>query len=188
MKLPSKIEAINAVKVLLKFIGENPDREGLVNTPNRVIARYQEMLSGYTEDIAQILQTKFKDEKRYSNFILLKNIEFQSMCEHHMLPVIGFVDVAYIPNGFIVGISKIARAVDVFAKRLQLQERMTCQIADALDLHLQPLGVAVRVSAIHSCMTIRGVKKINSSMDTMHYTGQFTTNPCYREEFIQLIK
>ena len=184
---PSREEAEEAVKTLLRFIGEDPAREGLVKTPERIINSYEEMFGGYTRDISEILATKFYDTCNFQDFVLLKNIHFKSFCEHHLLPIIGNVDIAYVPNGFIVGISKLARIVDVFARRLQIQEKMTVQIAESLQEHLNPLGVAVKISASHSCMTIRGVLQENSVMDTMHYTGVFADQPKYRQEFLNLI-
>jgi GTP cyclohydrolase I len=184
---PSKEEAKEAVRTLLKFIGEDPSREGLLKTPKRVVESYEEMFGGYNQDIAEILETKFYDTCNFQDFVLLKNIHFKSFCEHHLLPIVGKVDIAYVPNGAIVGISKLARIVDVFAKRLQIQEKMTVQIAESLQEHLNPLGVAVKISASHSCMTLRGVLKENSVMDTMHYTGVFADQPKYRQEFLNLV-
>lgn len=187
MQKPSKEQAKEAVKILLKFIGEDPDREGLLKTPERVIDSYEEMFSGYHKNISEILETKFYDTCNFQDFVLLREIRFKSFCEHHLLPITGNVEIAYVPNGCIVGISKLARIVDVFAKRLQIQEKMTVQIAETLQEHLMPLGVAVKISASHSCMTIRGVLQENSMMDTMHYTGIFADQPKYRQEFLSLV-
>jgi GTP cyclohydrolase I len=187
MLKPSKEEAKNAIKVLLKFIGEDPEREGLLKTPERVINSYEEMFGGYGKNAEEILETKFYDTSNFQDYVLLKDIYFKSFCEHHILPIIGTVDIAYVPNGSIVGISKLARIVDVFARRLQIQEKMTVQIAETLQKYLNPLGVAVRISASHSCMTMRGVLQKNTIMDTMHYTGVFTDNGKYRQEFLNLI-
>lgn len=188
-KKPSKEEAKEAVRTLLKFIGENPSREGLLKTPERVINSYTEIFSGYEKDIAEILNTKFYDTCNFQDFILLKDIKFTSFCEHHMLPFIGTVDIAYIPDNCILGISKLARIVNVFAKRLQIQEKMTVQIAESLQDHLKPLGAAVKISALHSCMTMRGVMQDgnnNITMSTMHYTGIFAEQQKYRHEFLNL--
>jgi len=186
-KEPSEEEAKNAVKILLKFIGEDPEREGLLKTPERVINSYKEMFCGYDQNVEEILETKFYDISNFQDYVLLKDIYFKSFCEHHILPITGTVDIAYIPNGSIVGISKLARIVDVFACRLQIQEKMTVQIAETLQKYLNPLGVAVRISASHSCMTMRGVLQKNAIMDTIHYTGMFAGNGRYRQEFLNLI-
>ncbi|MCC8407236.1 MAG: GTP cyclohydrolase I FolE [Rickettsia endosymbiont of Ecitomorpha arachnoides] len=196
MKLekPSREEAKEAVRTLLKFIGEDPNREGLLKTPDRVINSYGELFSGYEKDIAEILSTKFYDTCNFQDFILLKDIKFTSFCEHHMLPFIGTVDIAYIPDNCIIGISKLARIVNVFARRLQIQEKMTVQIAESVQENLKPLGVAVKISALHSCMTMRGVMQdsmmqdsdINITMNTMHYTGIFAEQQKYRHEFLNL--
>jgi GTP cyclohydrolase I len=187
IKKPTREEAKEAVRILLKFIGENPDREGLLKTPDRVIDSYEEMFGGYTTDAAAILGTKFYDTCNFQDFVLLRAIRFKSFCEHHLQPITGNVDIAYVPNGCIVGISKLARIVDVFAKRLQIQEKLTVQIAETLQEHLNPLGVAVKISASHSCMTIRGVLQENSIMETMHYTGIFADQQKYRHEFLNLV-
>ena len=186
VKKPSKHEAEEAVKVLLRFIGEDPNREGLLKTPERVVSSYEELFGGYSKDIAEILETKFYDTCNFQDFVLLRDIHFKSFCEHHLLPITGKVDIAYVPNGCIVGISKLARIVDVFAKRLQIQEKMTVQIAETLQAQLKPLGVAVKISASHSCMTIRGVLQEQAIMDTMHYTGIFADQSKYRQEFLNL--
>ncbi|XVN41467.1 MAG: GTP cyclohydrolase I FolE [Rickettsia endosymbiont of Argas persicus] len=185
-KKPTKEEAKEAVKTLLRFIGEDPDREGLLKTPDRVINSYGELFSGYEKDITEILDTKFYDTCNFQDFILLKDIKFTSFCEHHMLPFIGTVDIAYIPDNCIVGISKLARIVNAFSKRLQIQEKMTVQIAESVQENLKPLGVAVKISALHSCMSMRGVMQENSVMNTMHYTGIFAEQQKYRHEFLNL--
>ncbi len=184
---PSKEQAVEAIKLLLRFIGEDPNREGLVKTPQRMLKSYEEMFSGYNQDAAELLETKFYDIDHFKDFVTLKNIRFKSFCEHHFLPISGKVDISYIPNGCIIGISKLARIVEMFARRLQVQEKMTAQIAETLQEHLKPLGVAVRISASHSCMTMRGVMQDNSIMDTTHYTGVFTEDPIYRNEFLKAL-
>lgn len=181
---PSEEEALQAIKTILRFIGENPDREGLIKTPKRMLKSYREMFDGYDKDPAKILETKFYDTGNIKEPILLKNIKFKSFCEHHFLPIIGTVDISYIPDNHIVGISKLARIVDVFSRRLQVQEKMTMQIATSLQSNLAPFGVAVRVRGVHSCMTMRGVMKDDSVMDTMHFTGLFNENREYRKNFL----
>lgn len=184
---PSREEAKQAVKTLLRFIGEDPEREGLLRTPERVVDSYKEMFSGYQADIAKILATKFYDTNNFQEIIILRAISFKSFCEHHLQPITGCVDIAYIPDGCIVGISKLARIVEVFARRLQIQEKLTIEITEAVQAHLQPLGAAVRIAASHSCMTMRGVLQENSIMDTRHYTGIFVSQPERRQEFLNLI-
>ena len=185
---PTKEEATKAVKLLLEYIGEDPMREGLRETPARVIKSYDEFFSGYEQNIKQILSKKFCDVSEYNDVILLKSINFTSKCEHHMLPFSGSVDIAYIPNGQVLGVSKLARLVDVFSKRLQIQERMTADIACNLQKYLQPKGVAVRVSAIHSCMTTRGASKDGSILETKHFTGIYLESEKDRLEFLNMIK
>lgn len=183
---PSEEEAEEAVRTLLKFIGEDPTREGLLKTPSRVVNSYKEIFSGYKGDVQKILSTTFRDTCNFQDFISLEGIKFTSFCEHHMLPFNGMVHIAYIPDNCIVGISKLARIVNIFAKRLQIQEKMTVQIAESLQENLKPLGVAVKISALHSCMSIRGVMQDNSIMNTMHYTGIFAEQQKYRHEFLNL--
>lgn len=186
MSKPSREEAKLAIRTLLSFIGDDPDREGLIATPDRMIDSYHEMFCGYNQDVRDILDTKFYDTYNFKDLILLRSIRFTSFCEHHLLPISGYVDIAYIPNDCVVGISKLARLVDVFAKRLQIQEKMTAQIAESLQSYINPLGVAVKISASHGCMTIRGVLQESSVMDTMHYTGIFTEQ-VHRQDFINLV-
>ncbi len=187
LKKPTAKEAKEAVKTLLRFIGEDPNREGLLKTPDRVIKTYQEVFSGYDRDVEEILTTKFYDTCNFQDFIVLKDIHFNSFCEHHMLPITGTVNIAYIPDNCIIGISKLARIVDVFARRLQIQEKMTVQIAETLQKYIKPLGVAVKISALHSCMTLRGVMQNDSIMNTMHYTGIYVEQQKYRHEFLNII-
>ncbi len=169
----TKEQAEDAVRVLLEFIGEDPGRDGLLKTPSRVIRAFSEYFSGYTKDPSTILSAKFSGASSYDDYILLKNIKFISHCEHHMAKIVGVAHVAYIPNNAIVGISKIARLVDAFANRLQIQERMTLQIAESIEKHLDALGVAVVICAEHGCMTSRGVKKDGSIMRTQKFLGKF---------------
>jgi len=185
---PTEKEAIEAVKTLIAYIEESPDRVDLQETPARVIKSYKELFKGYTENVGEILKKTCNYTADFKDLILLKNIYFTSCCEHHMLPIIGNVSVAYIPNEKIVGISKLVRVIEVFSRRLQLQERMTKEIASALEEHLAPLGVAVKVSAKHCCMSLRGVRQENNEMITTYFTGAFKDNADTRVEFLNLIK
>jgi len=186
LRTTGNVEAEKLVKETLRAIGEDPEREGLLETPYRVVKSWTELFSGYKEDPKKILETSFSDVDNYNQIVLLKDIEFFSFCEHHMLPFLGKAHVAYIPQGNVVGLSKLARLVDCFARRLQIQERLTKQIADAIVEELNPLGVAVVVEAKHYCMHIRGVKKYNSMMVTSSVHGAFE-NESTREEFLKLI-
>ena len=171
---------------LLREIGEDPEREGLINTPKRVAKSYEFLTSGYNKKIEEVLNGAIFSVK-YDEMVLVKNIDFYSMCEHHMLPFYGKVHVAYIPNGKIVGLSKIPRIVEVFARRLQVQERMTRQIADTINEYLQPQGVAVVSEAYHMCMLMRGVEKQNSSATASAVHGTFQDDARTRAEFLNLI-
>lgn len=179
-----KMEAI--ISDLLLEIGENPRREGLLKTPERVASAYEFLTRGYHEDISKVMNEAIFTEK-YDEMVIVKNIDFYSMCEHHMLPFYGKVHVAYIPNGKIIGLSKIPRIVDVFARRLQVQERMTQQIADTIKEYIQPSGVAVVSEAFHMCMMMRGVEKQNSSATASAMHGIFKDDSKTRNEFINLI-
>lgn len=179
-----KFEAL--IRNILIEIGEDPNREGLLSTPKRVVEAYKFLTAGYQKEIDEVLNNAIFTEK-YDEMVLVKNIDFYSMCEHHMLPFYGKVHVAYIPNGKIVGLSKIPRIVEVFARRLQVQERMTQQIADTLEKYLQPVGVAVVSEAYHMCMMMRGVEKQNSSATTSAMHGVFKDDAKTRNEFINLI-
>lgn len=174
------------VHELLAEIGEDPEREGLLSTPKRVAKAYEFLTAGYHKDIDQVLNNAIFNE-RYDEMVIVNNIDFYSMCEHHMLPFYGKVHVAYIPNGKIVGLSKIPRIVDVFARRLQVQERMTQQIADTIDKYLSPKGVAVVSEAYHMCMMMRGVEKQNSSATSSAMHGVFKDDMRTRSEFLNLI-
>jgi GTP cyclohydrolase I len=173
------------VKVILDEIGENPEREGLLDTPTRVAKAYEFLTNGYHQDVDTVINGAIFEEK-YDEMVIVKDIDFYSMCEHHMLPFFGKVHVAYIPNGKIVGLSKIPRIVDMFARRLQVQERFTQQIADVLDEKLQPKGVAVVVEGYHMCMMMRGVQKQNSTTTTSAVHGAFRAEKT-RMEFLNLI-
>tara|TARA_B100000989_G_scaffold298759_2_gene289653 strand:- start:4952 stop:5566 length:615 start_codon:yes stop_codon:yes gene_type:complete len=182
-KVVSEKQALEAVKILIQWAGDNPNREGLVDTPKRVIKAYKEFFAGYSEDPEEILKKTFDDVKGYNDIVMLKNIDFQSHCEHHMVPIVGRVHIAYIPKKRVVGISKIARVVDVFAKRLQTQETMTQQITNSIQNYLKPKGVAVVIDAFHQCMTTRGVNKPNVSTITNSFVGEFKNNGKHREKF-----
>lgn len=187
-KKPSIKEAEDAVRTLLAFSGENPNREGLRDTPRRVIKSYGELFAGYGQDPKKILSTTFEEVGGYDEMIVLKDIEFTSHCEHHVLPFTGFAHIAYIPGNRVVGLSKLARLVDVYAKRLQIQEKMTAEIAGALTSVLKPKGVAVVIDATHMCMTMRGVRKHGSVMQTSKLTGLFRSDARTRQEFFSLLK
>jgi len=177
----------NIITELLQVIGENPEREGLLNTPKRVAKAYEFLTAGYHKKIETVMNNAIFNEK-YNEMVLVKNIDFYSLCEHHILPFYGKVHIAYIPDGKIVGLSKIPRIVDVFSRRLQVQERMTQEIAETLNTYLQPQGVAVVSEAYHMCMMMRGVEKQNSSATTSAMLGVFREDARTRTEFLQLIK
>ena len=186
-KIVSQEEAEQAVKTLIQYIGEDPEREGLIETPKRVIKSFNEFYAGYSQDPETFLSKTFEDIEGYDDIVLLKNINFESHCEHHMVPIIGKASIGYYPNKRVVGISKLARVLDVFAKRLQTQETMTAQIAESINRVLQPKGVAVVVDAGHQCMTTRGIHKTESSTITSRMLGAFRDNPETRSEFMNLI-
>ena len=184
---PSRSDAENAVRTLIRWAGDNPEREGLLGTPDRVIRAYEEFFSGYEEDPVALLQRTFEEMDGYDEIVILKDIRFESHCEHHIAPIIGHIHIAYLPSNRVVGISKLARLVEVYAKRLQIQEKMTAQIANTLDEVLQPKGVAVVIEAAHQCMTTRGVHKPGVSMVTSRMLGVFRTNPLTRREVLSMI-
>ena len=184
---PTVEEAEDAVRTLIAWAGDDATREGLLETPKRVVNAYREFFAGYEESPEKILSKTFEEVEGYDEMVLLKNMRLESHCEHHMVPIIGKVHVAYIPNKRVVGISKIARLVDVFAKRLQTQETMTAQIADTIQQVLEPQGVAVVVDAAHQCMTTRGVHKSETSTITSRLHGTFKSDPRTRTEFMNLI-
>lgn len=175
------------VREILELLGEDPQREGLIKTPERVAKSLQFLTQGYSQNGTQIIQSAIFDEK-YQQMVLVKDIELYSMCEHHMLPFIGKCHVAYIPNGKITGLSKIARIVETFARRLQVQERLTVQIRDCIVDALKPLGVAVVIEAMHTCMSLRGVQKSNAITTTSAFSGIFLSSARTRNEFLNLIK
>ncbi len=184
---PKQQIVASAVTQILEQIGENPAREGLLKTPERVAKAYEHLTMGYKQDPVEVLRSAMFEES-YSEMVLVKDIEVYSLCEHHMLPFFGKAHVAYIPNGRIVGLSKIPRVVDVFARRLQVQERLTIEIRDCIQKTLDPLGVAVVLECHHLCMQMRGVSKQNSSTTTSAFSGEFLNNDKTRKEFISLIK
>ena len=187
MKKPTEKEIHEAVRKLLLWAGDDPDREGLVGTPDRVARAYKEFFAGYEQDPEEILRTTFEEVEGYDEMVLVKDIGVESHCEHHMVPIIGRAHIAYIPNNRVVGISKLARVVDIFAKRLQIQEKMTAQIANAIENVLKPKGIAVVIDASHQCMTTRGVNKPESSTVTSSMRGVFKDNPRTRNEFLSFI-
>ena len=180
-------QAEDAVRVLLRWAGEDPAREGLLDTPKRVVKAYGDWFSGYQEDPREFLERTFKEVAGYDEMIVLRDIEFESHCEHHMAPIIGRAHVGYLPAGKVVGISKLARVVEAYARRFQVQEKMTAQIAHCIQDVLQPIGVAVVVEAKHQCMTTRGVHKTGVSMVTSKMLGTFRSDPMTRAEFLDVI-
>ena len=184
---PSRAEAEEAVRTLIRWAGDDPEREGLQGTPDRIVRAYQEFFSGYDEDPVALLNRTFEQTDGYDEIVVLKDIRFELHCEHHIAPIIGKVHVAYLPNNRVVGISKLARLVDVYAKRLQIQEKMTSQIANTLDEVLQPKGVAVVIEAAHQCMTTRGVHKPGVTMVTSRMLGAFRDDPSSRREVLAMI-
>jgi GTP cyclohydrolase IA len=184
---PTREEALEAVRTLIRWAGDNPEREGLLATPDRVVRSYAEFFSGYGEDPVQLLQRTFEEMDGYDEIVLLKDIRFESHCEHHLAPIIGKVHIAYLPNNRVVGISKLARLVEVFAKRLQIQEKMTAEIASCLEAVLKPHGVAVVTEAAHQCMTTRGIHKPGVTMVTSRMLGVFRDNAETRQEFLSAI-
>ena len=184
---PTQADAEAAVRTLLRWAGDDPAREGLRDTPGRVARSYRELFAGYEVDPAALLKRTFEEVEGYDEIILLRDIRLESYCEHHMVPIIGRAHVAYLPDTRVVGISKLARVVDAFSKRLQIQEKLTVQIADTIDSVLRPKGVAVVIEAGHQCMTTRGVHKPGVSMVTSRMVGVFRTNPETRREVMAMI-
>ena len=185
---PTRAQAEEAVRTLIRWAGDDPVREGLLDTPRRVVKSYEEFFSGYDADPNEILNRTFKEVEGYDEMVVLRDINFDSHCEHHMVPFTGRVHVAYIPANKVVGISKLARLVNVYANRLQIQEKFTAQIAGTLNDILQPRGVAVVVEATHMCMTMRGVRKHGTVMQTSKLLGTFRSDPRTRQEFFSLLK
>jgi GTP cyclohydrolase IA len=187
LKRPSQSEAEEAVRTLIRWAGDDPSREGLRGTPDRVVRAYREFFGGYDLDPQTILKRTFEETDGYDEMIVLKDMRFESHCEHHLAPIIGRAHIAYLPKRRVVGISKLARLLDVYAKRLQIQEKLTAQIANTLNEVLQPRGVAVVIDAAHQCMTTRGVHKPGTSMVTSRMLGAFRTDPSTRREFLAII-
>ena len=184
---PTREEAKQAVKTMLAWAGDNPDREGLLETPERVVSAYEEFFAGYDMNPDHILSKTFEEVAGYDEMVIIKGVRLESHCEHHMVPILGKAHVAYIPHKRVVGISKLARVVDVYGKRLQTQETMTAQIADTIQRVLEPKGVAVVIDAAHQCMTTRGVHKSETSTVTSRMLGIFRTDERTRSEFMNLI-
>jgi GTP cyclohydrolase I len=185
---PSRAEAQAAVRTLLRWIGEQPDRQGLAETPERVVRAYEDLFSGYAKDASNILDRTFDEIGGYDDVVLLRDIEFYSHCEHHMLPFVGKAHIAYYPQGEVVGLSKLARVVEVFAKRLQTQENLTAQIAGAIEDGLTCRGVAVMIEAQHQCMAMRGIQKSGVSTLTTRFTGVFRDSPEQQARFLKLVQ
>ena len=183
----SEKEAEEAFIKIIKWVGEDPSREGLASTPKRLVKAYKEYFKGYSEDPKKVLEKTFGDVKGYDDMVIQKNISVQSHCEHHMAPIIGVAHIAYIPNSRVVGLSKLARVVEVFSKRLQTQERLTMQIANTLMEALGAKGVAVSIDATHQCMTMRGIKKEQATTITNYYLGQFKEDLGYQNRYLRFI-
>ena len=188
MSRPSRTEAENAVRTLLRWLGDDPEREGLRATPSRVAKAYEEWFAGYRDDPVEYLRRTFYEVDGYDEMIVLRDIAFESHCEHHLAPIIGKVQVGYVPDRKVVGISKLARVVETFAKRLQVQEAMTAQIANCINDVLKPKGVGVVVEGVHQCMTTRGIHKPGVQMMTSHLLGDFRSDPRTRAEFLNIIR
>lgn len=187
-ELPTREQAEEAIRTLIAYVGDNPNREGLLATPARVVDSFSHFYGGYQENLADILATTFDELSVYDDVVLVKSIAFQSHCEHHMVPILGHAHVAYLPHLKVVGLSKLARVVDALARRLQTQEMLTKQIADALETYLQPHGVAVIIEADHQCMSTRGVCKQDSQTVTTQMRGEFKTSSERRRELFELIR
>ena len=185
---PSREEAEKAVEVLLRWAGDNPLREGLLDTPARVVRAYEEFFAGYLEDPEKMLERTFEEVEGYDDIVMLRDVAVQSHCEHHLVPILGKAHIAYLPDKRVVGISKLARVLDSYSKRLQTQETMTSQISNAIQSALKPKGVAILIDAQHQCMTTRGVKKPNVSMITTQFTGEFKKDPLLKDRFYKHIQ
>ena len=184
---PSRADAEAAVRTLIEWAGDDPDREGLVGTPERVVRAYEEFFAGYNEDPVAMLTTTFQETADYDEMIVMRDIRLESHCEHHIVPILGKAHIGYLPADRVVGISKLARVVEVFAKRMQIQETLTAQIADTIQNVLQPRGVGVVIEAAHQCMTTRGIRKPGVSMVTSHMLGSFRDDPTTRQEFLSIV-
>ena len=186
-RTPSRREAESAVRTLIEWAGEDPDREGLVGTPERVVRAYEEFFAGYNEDPVALLGKTFENTSAYEEMIVLRDIRLESHCEHHLVPILGKAHIGYLPSNRVVGISKLVRLVEVFAKRMQIQETLTAQIANTLSEVLKPRGVGVVIEAAHQCMTTRGVRKPGVSMVSSSMLGSFREDPVTRKEFLSMI-
>ncbi len=186
-KRPKRAEAEAAVRTLIRWAGDDPDREGLAGTPARVARSFEEFFSGYGEDPVELLQRTFEETGGYDEMVVLRDIRFESHCEHHLAPIIGRAHIAYLPRSRVVGISKLARVLEVYSRRMQIQEKLTAQVANTIEQVLQPKGVAVVIDAAHQCMTTRGVHKPGMSMVTSRMLGAFRTDPATRREFLAII-
>jgi GTP cyclohydrolase I len=184
---PSRAEAEAAVRTLLRWAGDDPNREGLIDTPARVVRAYEEFFAGYFQDPRELLERTFEETDGYDELVVLKDIRFESHCEHHMVPILGKAHIGYLPDKRVIGISKLARVIEAFAKRLQIQEKLTSQIANMIDEVLAPRGVAVVIEAQHHCMTTRGVHKTGVSMVTSRMLGQLREDASTRREFLAMI-
>jgi GTP cyclohydrolase I len=184
---PSRAEAEEAVRILLRWAGDDPGREGLKGTPERVVRSYEEFFAGYEQDPEEILTRTFEEVAGYDDMVVLRGIRFESYCEHHMVPIIGIAHIGYLPNNRVVGISKLARVLEIFSKRLQIQEKMTAEIANTIDRVLKPQGVAVVLEGEHQCMTTRGVHRPGVNMVTSQMMGVFRDNEATRKEFLSII-
>jgi GTP cyclohydrolase I len=188
LKKPSREEAMDAVRTLISWAGDDPTREGLVETPKRVVRAYEEFFAGYNQDPVKVLGKTFSDVKGYDDIVFLRDINIETHCEHHMVPILGKAHVAYLPKNKVVGISKLARVIEIFAKRLQTQETMTMQILNTIDDTLNPYGTAIMIDAKHQCMTTRGINKPNVSTVTTKFSGSFSNDTDLRQRFMQLTK
>ena len=179
---------MDAVRTLISWAGDDPEREGLIETPKRVVKAYEEFFAGYTQDPVKVLGKTFEDVKGYDDIVFLRDINIETHCEHHMVPILGKAHVAYLPKNKVVGISKLARVIEIFAKRLQTQETMTMQILNTIDDTLDPYGTAIMIDAKHQCMTTRGINKPNVSTVTTKFSGSFSNDTDLRQRFMQLTK
>jgi GTP cyclohydrolase IA len=186
--MPTQAEAEAAVRTLLRWIGDDPDREGLLDTPKRVAKAYKELFSGYELDHEDVLGRTFEEVAGYDDMVIVRDIPFFSHCEHHMVPIIGKAHVAYLPDGKVLGLSKIARVIEIYGRRLQTQEAMTAQVAHAIDETLRPLGVAVMIEGQHMCMAMRGIQKQGSTTLTSTFTGAFKSDPQHQVRFMSMLR
>ena len=188
VRRPTRAEAEEAVRVLIAWLGDNPGRDGVKDTPKRVAAALEELYAGYSQDPSEVLDRTFDEDGGYDDMVVVRDIAFYSHCEHHMMPVIGKAHIAYYPGGKLVGLSKLARVVDMFARRLQTQERMTAEIIGAIDESLHPRGIAIMVEAEHHCMTQRGTRAHGAATTTTQFTGVFRDDPAEQMRFMALVR